>query len=228
MNCIEDNKMDITKLPTINDEVSKNDDENDEITDDLLKLDFTGKKKKKNKKRHIDLEDAQQSVETLNKPSYIDNGDGDTYTYEYLLERVYGKIYNNNPELAQRPTKIHLQPPEVAREGTKKTVVSNFAKLCKELNRKKEHVMSFILSELCADGSIDGTERLIIRGKYPPSAIERVARNYITEYVLCHGCKSLNTYIEKDKTTRLMFLKCHLCQSSVTIKPIVHGYRAKC
>jgi translation initiation factor 2 subunit 2 len=204
--------MDITKLEPIED-----------YDDGLLKLDLSSKKKKrKNKNRQIDDNDSNTTENALSGVNH-----GEDYTYDFLLSRVFTKLLANNPELTQRPSKIHLQPPDVQREGTKKTVMTNFAKLCKQLNRDKEHVMSYILSELCANGSIDGTERLIIRGKFSPSAIERIARNYISEYVICHGCKSIDTFIERDKSSRLMFLKCNLCQSSVTIKPIVNGYRAK-
>lgn len=215
--------MDITTIsgiPMMTEETTM---ETTDNFDDILKLDLKMKKKKRSKNRVF--EEDTPNDKTLLSNSVIHQSD--TYTYEFLLDRAFKQIYNNHPELTQRPSKIHLPPPEVAREGTKKTVVCNFSKLCKELNRDKEHVMSFILTELCANGSIDGNERFIIRGKYPPSAIERIAKKYISEYVLCHSCKGLDTFIEKDKTTRLSFLKCNMCGSSVSIKPIVQGYRAK-
>lgn len=194
------------------------------IQEDILKLDFTSRKKKRRKPRIDEFDD--ENVNENEKTSTI-NEDED-YTYEFLLDRLFTKLHSSNPELSQKRDKIRLKPVEVAREGTKKTVFSNFAGLCKDLNRDKEHLMSFILSELCADGSIDGNERLIIRGKYPPSAVEKIVRNYINQYVLCSGCKSLDTFIDKEKATRLIFLRCNLCQASVSIKPITNGYRAKC
>lgn len=196
----------------------------EDIDNDILKLDLTSKKKKRKKQRINEFEN--ENVEEKEGKSNV-NEEGD-YTYEFLLARVFTKLYSSNPELTQKKEKIHLKPVEVARDGTKKTVFSNFAGFCKELNRDKEHLMSFILSELCADGSIDGNERLIIRGKYPPSAIEKIVRNYINQYILCSGCKSLDTFIDKEKATRLTFLRCNVCQASVSIKPITNGYRAKC
>lgn len=197
--------------------------------EDLLKLDLSIKKKKKKKPRKHDFEGENDNNDEKKNKVFLDKNNNlqDEYTYDFLLNRVFSKLYNNNPELAQKRDKVRLKPVEVAKEGTKKTVFSNFAGLCKELNRDKEHLMSFILSELCANGSIDGTERLIIRGKYPPSAIEKIVRNYINQYVLCQGCKSIDTFIDKDKTTRVTFLRCNICQASVSIKPIVQGYRAK-
>lgn len=194
--------------------------------DDQLKLDFsTSKKKKRNRNRHTE-EFASEDQEPTLSIGVCSNSKVD-YTYDFLVQRAFSYLNANNPELTQRPAKTSLQPPQVVREGTRKTVVTNFTNLCKELNRDVDHVMSYMLSELCIDGSIDGTSRLILRGKFAPSAIESVARKYIYDYVMCKGCKGLDTFIEKDKNTRLMFLKCNLCQSCVSIKPITTGFRAK-
>lgn len=198
-----------------------------DVQEDLLKLDLSNKKKKKkNKQRIADFEDDNN--DTSNAPvnqSLLTNED---YTYEFLLKRVFNKLYSNNPELTQKKDRIRFKPLEVAKEGTRKTVFTNFSSLCKELNRDNDHVMLFITSELSTDASIDGTGRLIIRGKYSPSNIEKIMRNYITQYVLCQGCKSMDTFIDKDKTTRLTFFRCNVCQASMSIKPIQSGYRAKC
>ena len=45
-------------------------------------------------------------------------------------------------------------PPQVAREGTKKTVFTNFADLCRAMNRPTEHVQAFLLAELGTRGAI--------------------------------------------------------------------------
>ena len=41
-----------------------------------------------------------------------------------------------------------LKPPEVIREGSKKTAIKNFKILCKQLDRHPEHVMNFFLEDL--------------------------------------------------------------------------------
>lgn len=194
--------------------------------EDLFKLDLSNKKKKKKNKQRSDFEDDNINAEDTSTSKSITSSE--EYTYEFLLDRVFSKLFSNNPELIQKRDKIRLKPLEVAKEGTRKTVFNNFSSLCKELNRDNDHVMLFITSELSADASIDGTGRLIIRGKYSPSNIEKIVRNYISQYVLCQGCKSMDTFIDKDKTTRLTFLRCNICQASVSIKPIQTGYRAKC
>jgi translation initiation factor 2 subunit 2 len=40
----------------------------------------------------------------------------------------------------------------VAREGTKKTVFTNFMELSKAMNRNQEHVQAYILAELGTSG----------------------------------------------------------------------------
>lgn len=72
----------------------------------------------------------------------------------------------------------HLQ---VAREGTKKTVFTNFMELNKSMNRQPEHVQQFLLAELGTSGSLDGQSRLIVKGRFQPKAFEGVLRRYMNE-----------------------------------------------
>jgi translation initiation factor 2 subunit 2 len=48
-----------------------------------------------------------------------------------LLDRVFGILRENNPELAGEKRRTIMKPPQVLREGTKKTVFANFTDLCK-------------------------------------------------------------------------------------------------
>lgn len=185
------------------------------LDDDLefLKLDLTTGKKKRSRQRESKASNSENHT--------------DIYSYEYLLQRVYGNLQQNNPNLTGAPSKTRLQPLDVQRGGVRRTVVTNFQKLCKTLGRDSDHVMSYILSELAVPGNLDGTNRLIVRGKFSPMAISTVARNYIKDYVICDECKSLETIMDKDKATRLIFLRCQCCHGVRTLQPIVQGYRAK-
>lgn len=203
--------------------IDNTDDNN--IQEDLLTLDLSRKKKKKKSKQRITDFENNDTDNVYIQQSITSSKD---YTYNFLLERLYVNLFNNNPELTQKKDKVRLKPLEVCKEGTRKTVFTNFSNLCKELNRDKDHLMLFITSELCVNASIDGNERLIIRGKYSPSQIQKIVTNYITQYVLCQSCKSMDTLIDRDKSTRLAFLRCNVCQASMSIKPIQTGYRAKC
>ena len=73
---------------------------------------------------------------------------------------------------------------QVAREGTKKTVFTNYLELCKAMNRPVEHVQLFLMAELGTSGSLDGQQRLICKGRFQPKAFEGVLRRYANECAL--------------------------------------------
>ena len=123
--------------------------------------------------------------------------------------------------------------------------------------------MAFFLAELGTTGSIDGSERFLIRGKYPPKCVlaeralrrraasracrlrppphaarrfpapprarryvENLLRKYITEYVKCHMCNSLETELHRDAESRLFVLNCKSCGSQRSVAPIKAGFHA--
>ena len=60
--------------------------------------------------------------------------------------------------------------------GSKKTAFVNFDYICKLLHRQPQHVLQFLLAELGASGSIDGSNQLIIKGRFVQKQIENVLR----------------------------------------------------
>lgn len=145
------------------------------------------------------------------------------YTYTDLLDRVVGILTSMNPEEKKRRT---MQPPKLQKLGTKKTLWINFQEICTILQRPPEHVFQFFMAELGTDGSIDGNQRLVIKGKYVPKYIESLLKKYIVEYVTCQMCRSPNTELTKDSSTRLQFCNCRDCGSSRSVAPIRSGYHA--
>lgn len=127
------------------------------------------------------------------------------------------------PRPAQRKK---LKPPEVMRVGTTRSAWVNFRDCCAMMKRAQEHVMQFFLAELGTTGSIDGSERFLIRGKYPPKYVENLLRKYITEYVKCTMCNSLETELHRDAESRLFFLSCKSCGSQRSVAPIKAGFHA--
>jgi translation initiation factor 2 subunit 2 len=45
--------------------------------------------------------------------------------------------------------------------------------------------------------------------------------------VLCPGCKSVDTLLDKDSATRLMHLRCQQCGASRTVQAIKSGFVAR-
>ncbi|KAB5530246.1 hypothetical protein DKX38_020327 [Salix brachista] len=142
-----------------------------------------------------------------------------------LLGRVFNILRENNPELAGDRRRTVMRPPQVLREGTKKTVFVNFMDLCKTMHRQADHVMAFLLAELGTSGSLDGQQRLVIKGRFAPKNFEGILRRYINEYVICLGCKSPDTILSKEN--RLFFLRCEKCGSGRSVAPIKAGFVAR-
>ncbi|XP_068668465.1 eukaryotic translation initiation factor 2 subunit beta-like [Aristolochia californica] len=208
---------------------------------DGLESNFTGMKKKKKKAVETDFfndengetggddlddhigEDEEGIV--LEQTRYPWEGSDRDYKYEELLGRVFNILRENNPELAGDRRRTVMRPPQVLREGTKKTVFANFMDLCKTMHRQPEHVMNFLLAEMGTSGSLDGQQRLVIKGRFAPKNFEGILRRYINEYVICTGCKSPDTILSKEN--RLFFLRCEQCGSSRSVAPIKTGFVAR-
>ncbi|KAF8071367.1 Eukaryotic translation initiation factor 2 subunit beta [Scenedesmus sp. PABB004] len=199
-------------------------------------LDLSLKKKKKKKKARADEfadDDPEAEAEAAERGEAEQGGKfawsntDREYTYDELLDRVFGILRERNPELTGERRRTVLKPPQVAREGTKKTVFTNFTDLCKAMNRNSEHVSAFLLAELGTSGSLDGQARLVCKGRFLPKSFETVLRRYVNEYVLCPGCKSVDTLLDKDSATRLMHLRCQQCGASRTVQAIKGGFVAR-
>ncbi|KAF9198915.1 hypothetical protein BGZ49_000137 [Haplosporangium sp. Z 27] len=152
-------------------------------------------------------------------------GSNRDYTYPELLSRVFKILRQNNPELAGEKKRYTIVPPSVMRDGNKKTVFANVADICKRMHRQPEHVIQFLFAELGTSGSIDGSQRLVIKGRFQQKQIEAVLRRYIVEYVTCKTCKSPDTILTKEN--RLFFLQCEACGSTRSVSAIKSGFQAQ-
>jgi len=176
--------------------------------------------KKKKDKVKVKVEDASKDDK---KGGVVT--DPAQYEYTELLQRIMEKLHANNPELSER-RRHTMKPPQLMRVGTKKTLWVNFQEICNMMNRNPEHVLQFTLAELGTEGSIDGNQRLVIRGRYVPKYIESLLRKYISEYVTCAMCRSPNTSLTRDSVSRLYFVHCKDCGSSRSVAPIKSGFHA--
>ncbi len=166
------------------------------------------------------LAEEDGAFEESHPDEYDRKGD---YTYTDLLDRVVDILTSGNPEEKKRRT---MPPPKLSRLGTKKTLWVNFQEICTILQRPSTHVIQFFMAELGTDGNIDGNQRLVIKGRYIPKYIESLLKKYIMEYVTCQMCRSPNTELSKDSSTRLQFVKCNDCGSDRSVAAIRSGYHA--
>ncbi|KAI4160211.1 MAG: hypothetical protein LQ342_005923 [Letrouitia transgressa] len=104
-------------------------------------------------------------------------------SYPLLLTRFFTLLHNHHPDLLSSGSKSYkIPPPQCLREGNKKTIFANIADICKRIKRTDEHVTLFLFSELGTSGSVDGSRRLVIKGRFQQKQIENVLRRYIGEH----------------------------------------------
>jgi len=187
----------------------------DEVEEQLM---LSLKKKKKKKKKKVVEEDVTESA-----TPWI--GSDRDYSYTEMLDRVFSLLRERNPGIDQK--KRHtMPPPSISRVGTRKTMWGNFEPICKVMHRQTEHLMAFVLAELGTEGSVDGSKRLILKGRYVQKQIESILKKYIMEYVTCHMCRTPETLLTRDSVTRLFFLDCEQCGSRRSVAPIKSGFHA--
>ena len=104
-------------------------------------------------------------------------------SYPLLLSRFFTQLHNHHPDLLSSGSKSYkIPPPQCLREGNKKTIFANIAEICKRMKRTDEHVTQFLFAELGTSGSVDGSRRLVIKGRFQQKQIENVLRRYIGQY----------------------------------------------
>lgn len=205
---------------------------------DFALPDFSGKKKKKKKVFFDDDADTEPGMarETADGVSRRDvppqpwDGTDRDYTYAELIGRAFQFLHGKNPALASGGPvrkKVSLQLPQVAREGTKKTVFLNFGSICKSIHRQQEHLLNYIGAELGTTSNIQDGGRLVIKGRFGAEGIANVLKKYMLEYVICTSCRSPDTVLMRDANTRLYFVSCESCGAKRSVAPIRQGFMAQ-
>merc|ERR1711971_1230635 len=163
-----DNLDDLTEaLPEEEEEAAKNDDDDMDFNDDS----FADKKKKKKKKKVNvdDLDDGDADKENEGEGDSADpwTGSDRDYLYDELLQRVFGIMRDKNPDMvAAEKKKFVMRPPQVVRVGSTKTAFANFSETAKMLHRQPKHLLAFLFAELGTSGAIDGSNQLIMKGRF--------------------------------------------------------------
>jgi translation initiation factor 2 subunit 2 len=83
----------------------------------------------------------------------------------------------------------------------------------------------FLYAELGTNGSIDGSERIVLKGRFQQKQLETVIRRYIVEYVTCKTCKSPDSTLSKEN--RLWFVSCESCGSNRSVGSIKTGFQVQ-
>jgi len=182
-----------------------------------------------------DIDEAELGDDVFDRseaPAGVDQGtepwlgsDRD-YTYQELLTRFYASLHASNPSLLTSNGKRYtIAPPSIHREGNKKSIFANITDICKRMHRQPEHVIQYLFAELGTTGSVDGSGRLVIKGRFQQKQIENVLRRYIVEYVTCKTCKSPDTLLTKEN--RIFFMACESCGSRRSVNAVKTGFQAQ-
>ncbi|EAU38367.1 eukaryotic translation initiation factor 2 beta subunit [Aspergillus terreus NIH2624] len=209
-------------------------------------FDPTALKKKKKKSKKVDAGDFEAKLaeagiaeEGEEKTEEVPEGDLEAGTgiwahdatqpipYSLLVTRFFSLIQSHHPDLLSSGTKSYkIPPPQCLREGNRRTIFANIADICKRMKRSDDHVMQFLFAELGTSGSVDGSRRLVIKGRFQQKQIENVLRRYIVEYVTCKTCRSPDTELNKGEN-RLYFVTCNSCGSRRSVAAIKTGFRGQ-
>jgi len=216
-------------------------------------LDLSSMKKKKKSKKPkegtedefaakiaaLEIDGKETEGEAAAEKKLVDEGDMEKGTgiwqheetkpvgYELLLSRFFTLLAQKNPDHASSGSRSYkIPPPQCLREGNKKTIFANIAEICKRMKRTDEHVTSYLFAELGTSGSVDGSRRLVIKGRFQQKQIENVLRRYIMEYVTCKTCRSPDTELNKGEN-RLYFITCNSCGSRRSVTAIKTGFSAQ-
>ena len=74
------------------------------------------------------------------------------------------------------------------------------------MHRQPDHVMAFLLAELGTSGSLDGQQRLVVKGRFAPKNFEGILRRYVSKYI---SCLYINFVLDRTCNSKL-FLLFHL------------------
>ncbi|KAJ5114982.1 domain found in IF2B/IF5-domain-containing protein [Penicillium alfredii] len=204
-------------------------------------------KKKKKKPKKVDAGDFEAKLaeagvaeeSTQEQPEEVLEGDPEAGTgvwahdstqaipYSLLVSRFFTLVQSHHPDILSSGSKSYkIPPPQCLREGNRRTIFANIADIAKRMKRSDEHFMQFLFAELGTSGSVDGSRRLVIKGRFQSRQLETVCRRYIMEYVTCKTCRSPDTELNKGEN-RLYFITCNSCGSRRSVAAIKTGFRGQ-
>lgn len=186
--------------------------EGDEIPAADAEFDPSALKKKKKKPKKVDAGDFEAKLaeagvaEEAGEEGVVELPEGDleagtgiwahdatqVIPYSLLVSRFFSLIQSHHPDLLSSGSKSYkIPPPQCLREGNRRTIFANIADICKRMKRSDDHVMQFLFAELGTSGSVDGSRRLVIKGRFQQKQIENVLRRYIGMFCLTSICRNV-------------------------------------
>jgi translation initiation factor 2 subunit 2 len=136
-------------------------------------------------------------------------------SFNDMLTELYNNLDQNNDT-----TKIMIPEPIIIKNGSN-NIWKNVKAFLRITKKPPEHFVIFIrneancnvnwISESKSDGLIFSIKKL--KNDF---LIDQMNK-YLKEYVICKSCKSINTYIERDKQIRKYNFICRNCDNQYFI-----------
>ncbi|MEM1981545.1 MAG: translation initiation factor IF-2 subunit beta [Hadesarchaea archaeon] len=132
--------------------------------------------------------------------------------YQEWLERALQVL----PKVESDRERLKVPEPEVVTAGNR-TVLKNLKAIASALNRDPQHLMKFLLRELGAAGSSDGSQAFF-QGRFTPSVIKGRIDRYMEEFVKCKSCNRPDTKLVKQG--RIYMMRCEACGARSSVRNI--------
>ncbi|MEM0359963.1 MAG: translation initiation factor IF-2 subunit beta [Candidatus Diapherotrites archaeon] len=130
--------------------------------------------------------------------------------YEELLEKAYKQI----PPESLKKERFEMPKLQVIVQGNK-TIVANFSKTIKDLQREEKHALKYFTSQAASAANIEGG-RLILKGVFSQHELQGFLEDYVKRFVLCRECSRPDTKIIEQKGVKI--LKCSACGAITAIR----------
>ena len=191
-----------------------------------IQVDFSKNKKKKKKKKVNKDGGAAKADAKPAETGFNWNIEGHKeYEYSDLLDRIE-TIMNEKSALADEESKDVKGELPQTKFISIKTSIMNFEVLCQQLDRDPTHVLDYFKSEMDVEGNFGAEGNVLLQGRHKGPMINGLYKKYVEQYVRCLGCKSIKTEMTRDPSTRLLNLKCKMCDATRTCQNIKKGFHA--
>ena len=132
--------------------------------------------------------------------------------YNEMLNKFYKELEEKKKmEIRDR---LEIPKPVIQQMG-KNTVITNFADICKVINRDKDEFSKIVLKRLSSPGSLQG-KQLFIHSIINQKVLEKKLLKIIDEFVKCEECGKYDTKLISGGRG-IKILVCEACGARRTI-----------
>lgn len=124
--------------------------------------------------------------------------------YTALLDKIYIQIDAAASNLRLQTGKRAA----VAHPSRRETALINATDICAALARPQEHFLAYLTAELRTQWRRNADGAIIFAGRFQAAQLDRIQQSYISEYIVCAQCKSVDTAFIDGSNTRIVCAHC--------------------